>query len=86
MKVKIYYKNSFLKKFKKLPISIQQKVLKKEKIFIKDYFTPLLKTHKLHRRFKNFYTFSIDFEYRIIFDFDQNKNIRFYSIGKHDIY
>lgn len=86
MKAKIYYKNIFLKKLKKLPVSIQQKAFEKEKIFKKDYFAPQLKTHKLHGRFKNFYAFSVDFEYRIIFDFDKNKNIRFYSIGKHDIY
>jgi addiction module RelE/StbE family toxin len=86
MKNKVFYQKIFLKKFKKLPASIQQKVFEKEEIFKKDFFDPQLKTHKLHGRFKSYYAFSIDFEYRVIFDFDQDKNIRFYSIGKHDIY
>jgi len=51
MKNKVFYQKSFLKKFKKLPISIQQKVFEREKIFKKDFFDPQLKTHKLHGRF-----------------------------------
>jgi len=86
MKDKIFYQKIFLKRFKRLPISIQQKVFEKEEIFRKDFFDPRLKTHKLHGRFKNCYAFSVDFEYRIIFDFDKNKNVKFYSVGKHDIY
>jgi len=38
MKNKVFYQKSFLKKFKKLPISIQQKVFEREKIFKKDFF------------------------------------------------
>jgi len=33
-----------------------------------------------------FLAFSVDYQHRIIFDFDDNKTVRFYRIGTHDIY
>jgi mRNA-degrading endonuclease YafQ of YafQ-DinJ toxin-antitoxin module len=84
--MKIFYLKKFIKQYKKLPISIKKQAEEKEEIFRKNPFDPKLKTHKLHGDLKGFLSFSINNNIRIIFDFDKNKNARFYTIGNHDIY
>lgn len=84
--MKIFYSNSFAKKYKKLPGSIKDIAEKKEKLFRKDPFDPELKTHKLHGRLSSFWAFSINIEYRIIFEFVDKDLIHFHIVGKHDIY
>lgn len=59
---------------------------KKTDIFLKDPFDQRLKTHKLSGALEGFLAFAVNQEYRIIFDFDAKRNVRFYQIGTHDIY
>jgi len=86
--MKILYLPKFERLYKKLPINIKSLAEERERIFRKNPFDLILKTHRLHGGLNSFFAFSINYEYRIIFDFeDKEKNIvRFYSIGKHDIY
>ncbi len=82
----IFYYSKFRQQFKKLPEEIKLLAEKKEEIFRKNPFDPKLKTHKLHGELSEFWAFSINYQYRIIFDFINEDKIRFYSIGAHDIY
>ena len=82
----IFYYSKFRQQFKKLPPDIKLLAANREKIFRKNPFNPKLKTHKLHGELSEFWAFSIDYQYRIIFDFVDEDKIRFYSVGKHDIY
>lgn len=84
--MEIFYLKKFIKQYKKL--SSETKKIAKEKliIFKKDPFDTRLRTHKLHGDLQGFFSFSINKKTRIIFDFDENKNVRFYTIGNHDIY
>lgn len=84
--MKILYLPKFARQYKKLPRTIKDLALKKEKIFRQNPFDSRLKTHKLHGELKGFLAFSIDHKYRIIFDFIDENTIRFYSVGDHDIY
>ncbi len=86
--MKILYLSKFGKQYKKLPANVKDLAEKREKIFRKNPLDSRLKTHKLRGKLSSFLAFSINYEYRIIFDFvDKKKNIvRFYFIGKHDIY
>ena len=83
---KIIYTSKFAREYKKLPKKIKLLAEKKEKIFRMNSANLILNTHKLHGRFKNFWSFSIDFEYRIIFEFGDNNIVYFHSIGNHSIY
>ncbi len=58
----------------------------KEKIFRGNPFNPILETHKLHGRFKDFWFFSVGFKYRIVFEFGEDKTVYFHSIGDHKVY
>ncbi len=84
--MKILYIEKFKREYKRLPQNIKILAEKKEKIFRKDPFDKQLKTHKLHGVLKEFWAFSINYRYRIVFDFDDKNTARFYSVGDHDIY
>ena len=84
--MKIVYASKFAREYRKLPKEIKILAESKEKIFRKNPFDPILETHKLHGRFKDFWSFSIDLKYRIVFEFGENKIVYFYSIGDHRVY
>jgi mRNA-degrading endonuclease YafQ of YafQ-DinJ toxin-antitoxin module len=67
--MKIYYSSKFAKEYKKLSSSVKKKAESVEKIFRKDPFSPQLKTHKLKGRLKDYWSFSIDYKCRVIFEF-----------------
>ena len=69
-----------------MPEKIKTLAEKKEKTFRKNPFDRRLKTHKLHGELNEFWAFSINFQYRIIFDFADENTVRFYSVGRHNIY
>ncbi|MFH1956778.1 MAG: hypothetical protein ABIJ28_03975 [Patescibacteria group bacterium] len=49
-------------------------------------FDVRLKTHKLHGKYKNFWSFSISGSCRVIFKFANNEEVVFIDAGNHDIY
>ena len=67
--MKIYYSSKFAKEYKRLPLKIKLAAEKREKIFRKNPHDPRLKTHKLTGKLKDYYSFSIDYQHRIIFEF-----------------
>ena len=56
----------------------------KIKLLEVDVFNPSLKTHKLKGNLTGFYACSINYTYRIIFQFDKNENLILINIGTHD--
>ena len=76
----------FEKDFIFLPKTIRQKVERKIKLFEENCFYPSLKTHKLKGILKDFWSFSIDKNYRVIFRFLHQKEVIYYRIGSHQIY
>ncbi len=69
-----------------LPEKIKIKAIKKIKLFENDCFNRTLKTHKLKGILKEFWSFSIDKNYRVIFKFLLNQEVIYYRIGSHKIY
>jgi len=84
--MRIYYSSKFEREYKNLSLRIKRKAEKQEKIFRKNPFDSRLKTHKLSGALKDFWSFSIDQKYRIIFEFIDEKTIWFHSTGDHAIY
>jgi mRNA-degrading endonuclease YafQ of YafQ-DinJ toxin-antitoxin module len=84
--MKIIYSPKFAREYKKLSLKIKLLAEKREPIFRKDPFDPRLKTHKLGGKLKDFWSFSIDYKHRIIFEFFDKETIYFHSVGDHDIY
>lgn len=85
--MQIIYSSKFAKEYKKLPSNIKDIAEEQEILFRKNPFNPKLKTHKLKGKLSGFLSFSIDYKYRIIFEFAKDKKIiYFHSVGDHDIY
>ena len=83
----ISYSGKFIKQYRKLSNEVKKLFEEREEVFKIDNFDPKLKTHKLSGKFEGYLSFSINFKYRIVFEYtDEKKNIRFHTIGTHDIY
>jgi addiction module RelE/StbE family toxin len=86
--MKIERSNKFKKHFKKriqnnpalLPL-FKSSVEK----FLEDPFTPALDTHPLKGKLRGYWAFTVAFDCRVVFFFEDNNQIAvFHDIGKHD--
>ena len=55
-------------------------------MFRKDPFTPILATHKLGGKLKNYWSYSVDEQYRVLFRFAKGNTVIYFDIGTNDIY
>jgi mRNA-degrading endonuclease YafQ of YafQ-DinJ toxin-antitoxin module len=81
----IYYHPQFRKSFLDLPENIQSIAKIKIILFKNNPFDPSFKTHKLHGKLKNQWSFAVKGQYRVVFIFEKTDAI-FLDIGNHDIY
>jgi len=79
-----YYSSSFKKSVRKY-WRLQKKIEKKIDTFIKNPFHSSLQTHKLTENLKNYWSFSIEFHTRILFEFIDNETVGLIDIGTHEI-
>lgn len=84
--MEIYYSSKFAKEYKRLSNKIKTAAEIKELIFRKNPFDPKLKTHKLTGKLRHFWSFSIGYKHRIVFEFIDQNTIWFLSVGTHQIY
>lgn len=84
--MKIFYTKKFEREYKKIGKDLKLKTESKENLFRKNSFDKILKTHKLYGELEGFWSFSIDFKNRIVFEFIDKKTVFFHSIGNHNIY
>lgn len=76
----------FKKFYKKLPKSLKEKAKEKEQIFRANPFDQRLDTHKLHGKYKDYWSFTVMNQYRIMFTFVDSDKVDFITIGTHNIY
>ncbi len=84
--MRIVYTTKFAREYKKLPKKVRLAAEKIEPLFRENPFHPALDTHKLHGRLKDFWSFSIGFRHRIVFEFGNTDTMYFHSVGNHDVY
>lgn len=84
--LEIGYKPSFIKQMNHLPIELTDEVLEKIDLFKDKNNHHILRIHKLHGKLSNFYNFSINFRFRIIFKYISKKEVVLLAIGDHDVY
>ncbi|MCK4453979.1 type II toxin-antitoxin system mRNA interferase toxin, RelE/StbE family [Candidatus Parcubacteria bacterium] len=82
----IYPTSRFRKSFKKLPSTIQKKAKLRDKIFRKDPFALNLQTHKLKGKLKDYWAYSVNDDYRVLFRFINEDSAIYFNIGTHEIY
>lgn len=84
--VQINYTSKFKKSLQKIDPSVIRVLEKKLKIFRQDLFTLGLETHKLKGKLARFWAFSVTRKIRVLFIFENDKEVTFVNIGSHDIY
>ena len=78
------FKRSFKKKIKGRK-EIEDLFWEAAALFIQDPFDSSLKTHKLSGKLKDLWSFSVEYDLRVIFYFeDKNSKAIFVFIGSHD--
>ena len=84
--IKFIYAPSFIKKLNKIEASLKEEVLEKVDLFKDNTNHKYLKVHKLHGKFINFFSFSVNYKTRIVFQYMAKDEIALLSIGDHDSY
>ena len=84
--MKISYKATFIRQYNKLDQDLQSEVIEKIELFKDKNNHILLKVHKLHGRFKENYSFYVNYKIRIVFIWESDEEIILLAIGDHDIY
>ena len=83
----IKFSKAFERTYKKLVKRNPEKsvlILEKILLFQSSPFHPSLATHKLSGALKDFYSFSVEYDIRIIFTYFSEDAIIFENIGSHD--
>jgi mRNA-degrading endonuclease RelE of RelBE toxin-antitoxin system len=87
MEIRILYSNAFNKDVLKFSEDLQEEVFEAVEKFKNPNNHKSLKVHKLKGRLEGKYSFSINYAYRIVFEYVDSKTIAFLlTAGDHDIY
>ena len=85
--MEVAFSPSFKRAFKKIirkNRSLEQKFWAKTETFIASPHHPALKAHKLSGELKNLWSFSVEYDCRVIFYFETPVKAVFIDIGSHD--
>jgi len=77
------FKRVFKKKIKKNEV-LEKKFWEKLEKFIKNPFDKELKTHKLSGKLKDLWSFSVEYDIRVIFFFAEEDKVVLVDIGTHE--
>lgn len=82
----IAYTPQFLRMLRKLELALQEEAVEKIELFEKDPTHTQLKAHKLKGKLKNRYSFSVNYQTRIVYTPLSKTEVAFLAIGDHDVY
>jgi mRNA-degrading endonuclease YafQ of YafQ-DinJ toxin-antitoxin module len=77
-----YLHRTFLKRFRKLPLKIQEKFGERLELFLKNPTEPSLNNHSVEKRFPECRSINVTGDYRAIFKLQKDTAI-FITIGTH---
>lgn len=84
--MEVSYTKAFFKRLNKHGEDFQHAVLEKIEEFKDPKNHEQLRVHKLHGKFSKFYSFSVNYKTRIVFEYVSKTEVALLSIGDHDIY
>jgi mRNA-degrading endonuclease YafQ of YafQ-DinJ toxin-antitoxin module len=85
--VEVSFSSSFKRSFKKRikgNADLEARFWQRLEQFTREPFDPSLKTHKLSGKLKDLWSFSIDYDERVLFYFTEDEKAVFVDIGSHD--
>ena len=84
--ITVSFKPTFVRQLKKLEGELVEEVLEKLELFKSSRNHKLLKVHKLHGKLVGFYSFSVNYKIRIVFEYLSENGVVLLSIGDHEVY
>jgi mRNA interferase YafQ len=84
--ITVSFAPSFLRQLKALPDELQEEAIEKIEFFANIKNHKMLKVHKLKGRLSDRHSFSVNYNYRIVFQYATSKEVVLLAIGDHDIY
>jgi mRNA-degrading endonuclease YafQ of YafQ-DinJ toxin-antitoxin module len=82
----VHITSGFQKSFRKLPANVRNLSVRKDRIFRANAFERQLKTHRLKGELDGYWSYSVNFSYRVLFRFIEPDKVIYYDIGTHGIY
>ena len=84
--IRVGFKPTFVRQFNTLEKDLQEEVVEKIELFKDRKNHKQLKAHKLKGRLVGRYSFSVNYQMRIVFIYEQKDEAVFLTIGSHDAY
>ena len=84
--MKIAYTPQFVRMFRKLELALQEEAVEKIELFTKDPTHLQLKAYKLKGKLQNRYSFSVNYQTRVVYTPLSKTEVAFLAIGDHDVY
>lgn len=82
----IAYTPQFLRMLRKLERALREETVEKIELFATDPSNTQLRVHKLKGKLKNRYSFSVNYQTRIVYMQLSKTEAAFLAIGDHDVY
>jgi addiction module RelE/StbE family toxin len=85
--MEVSFSSSFKRSFKKRikgNVDLEARFWERVERFSADPYDPSMKTHKLSGKLKDFWSFSIDYDERVLFYFTEDNRAVFVDVGSHD--
>jgi plasmid maintenance system killer protein len=76
----------FVRRFSLLEKNLQEEVVEKIMLFHDRRNHRALKVHKLHGELAGFFSFSVNYRYRIVFFYEEKDSAVLSTIGDHTVY
>jgi len=80
------YAPTFLREYKKLDPGLKEEVKRKIEEFKDRGNHQKLGVHKLRGRFKDCYSFSVDYKNHVAFEYREKNDVALIGVGNHDLY
>jgi mRNA-degrading endonuclease YafQ of YafQ-DinJ toxin-antitoxin module len=84
--ITVGYTREFIQAYDKLPQALKQAVKERVQLFTDKKNHQRLKVHKLHGKYRGFFSFSIDRKNRVMFEWISGAEARLHTVGDHSIY
>lgn len=84
--IQISFKPTFVKQMNKLEKALVEEVFEKIELFKNKENHKTLKVHKLHGKLAGYFSFSLNYKFRIVFLYESGNHVVFLDIGDHDLY
>lgn len=84
--IALLYKPTFIRQYDQLQEELQEEVKERIRLFQKTPRHRSLRTHKLKGPLRGFLSFSVNYKYRIVFQWENRCTAVLLAVGDHDVY